>query len=257
MPFRLFSAIGLLCLGTTLASAAAPPVPRWSAGLGMVLSDSPYAGEGQRLRAFPLIGWEGERFYLRGPDLGMRWLQDEQVQLDAALSVRLDGFDADDLGRGALAFNGIDRELLDDRSDGIDAALSLRWQTEPLELEAELRHDVSGASQGGELRLRAARPMGAGAWRWLPFLQLRWLSADLAGYYYGISRREVLRGLPAYRPGSAWQPEVGLSLNRFFRSGWFLQGSLRYSRLPDALADSPLLEDDAESGLFLALGKGF
>lgn len=256
MTFRLFSAMALLCLGTTLASAAPPP-PRWSAGLGMVLSDSPYAGEGQRLRAFPLIGWEGERFYLRGPNLGVRLLEDESLQVGAALSVRLDGFDADDLGRRELAANGVDRDLLDDRSDGIDATLTLRWRGAPLELEAEARHDISGASEGSELRARLERPMQAGPWRWSPFLQLRWLSADLAGYYYGISQREALRGLPGYSPGSVLQPELGVALSRGFRSGWFVQGSVRYSRLPDDLADSPLLEDDAESSLFFALAKGF
>ena len=52
-------------------------------------------------------------------------------------------------------------------------------------------------------------------------------------------------------------PEAGLGLNRGFRSGWFLLANLRYAALPSALADSPLLQDDAEAGLFLALGKGF
>jgi outer membrane protein len=256
MDLRLLLA-ALLGLGAAGAAAAESPQSRWSAGLGVVLSDSPYAGEGQRLRAFPMIGWEGDRFYLRGLDLGWRMLRGPSLQLDAALSVRLDGFDAADLGRAELAANAVDRDLLDDRRDGVDATLSLRWPARPLQFEAQIRHDISGASKGAELRLRAQRGLQAGDWRWSPYLQLSWLSADLAGYYYGIDRREVQRGLPGFRPGSVWQPEVGVALNRTFGSGWFLLGNLRYSHLPDALADSPLLEDDAEAGLFLALGRGF
>lgn len=257
MNSPLSRALPLLCLMCSCSLAAQAPVPRWSAGVGMVLSDSPYAGEGQRLRAFPMLGWEGERFYFRGPDLGLRLLTDAPIQIDAALSARLDGFDARDLGRRELAPNGIDRDLLDDRSDGVDAAIKLRWPSEPLQFEAQIRHDISGASNGSELRLRVERAFAAGAWRGAPYLQTRWLSADLADYYHGLSEREVGRGLPAYRPGSVWQPELGLSVNRLFLSGWFLNINLRFSRLPDALADSPLLDDDSEAALFFALGKGF
>jgi outer membrane protein len=256
MPLRLLLIV-LLGVAAAKAAATEPAAPQWSAELGMLLSDSPYAGEGQRLRAFPLIGWQGERFYLGGLDLGWQVVRRPNMQLDAALSARLDGFEAADLGRAELAANGIDRELLDDRSDGVDATLTLRWPVRRLQFEAQFRQDVSAASKGADLRVRAQHTLSAGAWRWSPYLQLSWMSTDLAAYYFGISRREAQRGLPEYRPGSVWQPELGLGLNRSFRSEWFLLGNLRYSRLPDALADSPLLQDDAEAGLFLALGKGF
>ncbi len=249
---------GVLLGGATLGCAAAQPgPPQWSVGVGVAASDSPYAGEGQRLRAFPFIGWEGERAYLRGLDLGLRLWRAERLQLEAALSARLDGFDADDLGRVELAANGVDRDLLDDRSDGIDATLGLRTRDLPVELGAQLRHDVGGASGGSELRLRAGWPLQQAATRWTPYLQLRWLSADLADYYHGVRDDEVARGVPAWNPGSTWQPELGISLTHATRGGWLLIGNLRLSRLPDALADSPLIEDDRETGLFVAVARGF
>lgn len=238
------------------ASAQSGP-PRWSAGLGTMVSDSPYAGEGQRVRLFPYLAWEGERAYLRGPDLGLRLWLSGPMRVDVALSARLDGFEARDLGRRELAANGIDRALLDDRSDSVDAALSATWSGESLEFKAEARQDIAGASEGSELRLRLGLPQRAGAWRWTPYVQARWLSSDLADYYYGLSDREVQRGLPAYRPGSAWQPEAGLGLFRGFRSGWFTVASLRLGHLPGALADSPLIESRRETSLFMAIGRGF
>ena len=250
----------LLMLGGLVASNAVdaqPAAVRWSVGMGMVTTASPYVGEGTRVRAFPFVGWEGERAYLRGLDLGFRVHESGPWVLDAALSARLDGFDARDLDAGDLATAGIDRATLDDRNDGVDASLKLRWRGTATELQAEARHDISGASGGSELRLRAGWPLQAGSWRWTPYLQGNWLSSDLGDYYYGLEADEVLPGQSAYRPGSAWVPELGLGLNRGFASGWFVLANLRVSALPDALADSPLLEDDAQAGLFIAVGRGF
>ena len=255
---RLLSASMLLAVLTHASGVQAQPgAPECSVGLGAAVSDSPYAGEGTRVRAFPFIAWQGERAYLRGLDLGFRAWQRGPWSLDLALSGRLDGFDAKDLGRRELAANGIDRDLLDDRDDGLDAAASMRYATEQLNIDFELRHDLSGASEGGEARLRIGRPLRDGPWLWTPYVQARWLSADLAGYYYGISDGESARALPAYRPGSAVLPEAGVALNRRLGERWFLFGNLRFSALPDALSDSPLLDGDSEPALFFALGRSF
>lgn len=250
-----FSLLLLALLAGT--AAAQPAMPSRSVGIVVATSSSPYAGEGERLRAFPFIGWEGERVYLRGLDLGLRLWQNDRLQLEAALSARLDGFDAEDLGRRELATNGVDRDLLDDRSDGVDAMLGLRTRAWPIETGVQLRHDISGASGGSELRLRAGWPLQRAAWRWTPYLQLRWLSADLADYYHGVLDREAARGVPAWKPGSAWQPELGLNLTYASRLGWFVAANLRHGRLPGALADSPLVERRHESGLIVALGRAF
>lgn len=261
--FGPFSFAALLC--TTLLCAALFPTTLkaqpadtgWSVGLGAVISDSPYAGEGIRVRAFPFFGWQGERAYVRGLDVGVRAFSEGPWSLDLALSGRLDGFDARDLGRRELAANGVDRDLLEDRDDGIDAAVTVVHSSDRFNIEFALRHDLSGASQGGEARLRLGRTLRDGGWIWTPYVQARWLSADLAGYYYGISAREVARGLPAYRPGSALQAELGVAVNRRLGEHWFLFGNLRHAVLPDALADSPLVYSDSESALFMALGRRF
>lgn len=255
-PFAVRLALLAGILSSSLACAQSP-APRWSVGLGLVSTNSPYRGEGSRIRAFPFLGWEGERAYLRGLDLGVRLLERGPWALDAALSARLDGFDAGDLDVPRLTAAGVDRDRLEDRSDGIDAALTARWHSETLELQAQARHDVAGASEGSELRLRTSWPLRVGSWRWTPYVQASWRSASLADYYHGVEATERSTGMAAYRPGSTWVPEIGLGLNRGFRSGWFVLANLRYGHLPDALADSPLLEAAAETGLFLAIGRGF
>lgn len=250
----------VLCLGwlATPAAAQAPRAPGgWSVGAVMLAIDSPYAGEDSRVRAFPFLAFEGERFYLRGIEAGWRVAGGEAWRIDLGLAARLDGFDADDLGRAELAARGIDRDLLADRDDGVDLALGLDLDLGPTRLALDLRHDLAGASEGSEAALRWSLPRSFGRTRLGPYLGARWLSSDLADYYYGILDEEVARGVDGYRPGSATVFELGVELSRGFADDWFLFGDLGWSRLPGALADSPLVADDSEARLILGLGRRF
>jgi outer membrane protein len=231
------------------AQAQQPEAPpeRWAIGLGAAAIESPYAGEGERIRAFPLVSYEGDRVFLRGISGGVHLLDSGGFKLDAILSARLDGFDIDDLGRTELLANGLDPGLLSDRDDGLDAGVRISYRS-PLGLIAlEGVQDITGASEGYEFKLdyryswqfdQASLTAIAGA---------SWLSADTTSYYYGVLDEEVARGVAAYSPGSAVVPRVGLQMSRSLGSSkWQVLGALDYQFLPDELKDSPLLEPDSE-----------
>lgn len=127
---------------------------RWGIGVGVVASDSPFAGEGTRTNPIPLILFEGERFFFRGITGGAHLMQGESFGLDAIVALRLDGVAADDLGVAELARNGIDRALLDDRDDSLDMGLVGAWRGAAGELELTAKADVTGTSEGYELTAR-------------------------------------------------------------------------------------------------------
>ncbi|WP_341920732.1 MipA/OmpV family protein [Hydrocarboniphaga effusa] len=230
---------------TAFGQQPASPPRNWALGVGAALIDSPYAGEGSRLRPFPLVSYEGERVFLRGISAGVHLYDAPPFRLDALLSPRLGGFDIDDLGRSELLANGVDPELLRNRDDALDAGFRASFGSTWGSIAIEAVHDVSGVHDGYELGLdyrytwRLAQTAvtasaGAGA-----------LSSRLAGYYFGILDSEVARGVPAYSPGSAFVPRIGLTLmHAIGASNWQLLGSIEYQRLPDELRGSPLLEPD-------------
>lgn len=228
---------------------------RWSLGAGAAVIDSPYAGEGTRVRPFPLISYEGERVFLRGISGGVHLYQSHGVTFDAVLSARLYGFDIDDLGRDELQANGVDPDLLRDRDDGLDAGFRATFGAAWGSITVEGLHDVSGTSDGYEISLdyrytwlfsRTAVTANAGASR---------LSSKLADYYFGILDEEVARGVDAYLPGSAVIPRVGVTLTHAIGSSkWQLLGSAEYQFLPNELTDSPLLERDRDGAGRLVLG---
>lgn len=250
----------LLFSAATFAQEAPASSGRWTVGAGAAVIDSPYAGEGSRVRPFPLIGYEGERVFLRGTSGGVHLYQTPQLTFDAIMSARLSGFDIDDLGRSELISNGLAPGLLSDRDDGIDAGFRTTFGSSWGAISFEAVHDISDASDGYEISLdyryqwmfdQSQVTANAGASR---------MSSDLAGYYFGILDEEVSRGVTAYSPGAAVVPHVGLTLMQPIGStNWRLQGAVEYQFLPSELRDSPLLEPDQHGvgRLVLALSRSF
>lgn len=237
------------------AQEPSSPPERWAIGIGAAGIESPYSGEGERIRAFPLVSYEGEHVFLRGISGGVHLVEAGEFRLDAILSARLDGFDIDDLGRSELLANGLDASLLSDRDDGLDAGMRLSYRSPAGVIALEGLHDVTGASEGYELKLDYRYRWQINQSALTAFAGASWLSADMTRYYYGILDEEAARGITAYSPGSAVIPRVGLQLMRALgNSRWQVLGALDYQFLPDELQDSPLLEPDSEGMARVMIG---
>lgn len=232
---------------------------RWTLGVAASAIDSPYAGEGTRFRPLPLVRFQGERFFLRGGDAGVHLFKRDAFNVDAFVSGRFDGFDIDDLGRTELAANGVDAALLEDRDDGLDAGLAAGWLGRAGRIRLRAVADVSGTSDGLEASLDYGYPIRWGRTTIEPIVGARWMSSDLADYYYGTLDAEVARGVPLYRPGAAVVPRLGLSFARALTPRWTLVGRLEYEILPDEITDSPLLEPDTDgtASLMIGIGRSF
>lgn len=248
-----------LVLSTVSGLAAAQQAPRWGLGIGTAVSDSVYAGEGTRVTPFPLVSYEGERFFWRGISGGAHLMKGAAFNLDATLSARIDGIDRDDFGVDELARNGIDRRLLEDRDDALDLGLAASWRGAAGQLTIGAKGDVTGTSKGFEASVTYAYPIQWGATRISPNIGVAHYSKKLANYYYGTLPEEVARGVRRYEPGSAAIARVGIDVVRPFAGRWALIGNVSYRKLPGKLSDSPLLEKDTDGVVsgFIGLSRGF
>jgi outer membrane protein len=264
----------LVCLGL-LVCAAAPvsaqvvsesnreagqaSASRWRIGLAVASREGIYAGEDDRTLVFPNVSYEGERFFWRGAQAGLHLFSRGGFVLDGYVAGRLDGVDADDFGVTELAERGIDRRLLEDRDDAADVGMSARWRGAAGELELDARADVTSTSEGQQASITYRYPFRAGGWQLTPGVGVRWLSSDLADYYYGTLDEEIARGVVRYRPGSVTVPTASLILMRPFAEKWLFIASAEYRRLPSALRDSPLVERDTDGGATVMVGfsRGF
>lgn len=232
---------------------------RWSIGIAGVLRDSEYAGEGNRSIVFPIVGYEGERFFLRGPIAGYRLVDRDRFGLNAFVAARLDGIDADDFGTEELARRGIDRDLLEDRDDSADAGLSAAWKDGAGELELDVRADITNTSDGYQFTVNYRYPIRIGRVTLTPGLGAAVMSDDMANYYYGTLDEEVAHGVVDYKPGRSTVPHVGVSAVVPFASRWLFLANAQVRSLPDEIRDSPLLGHDVDNvtTLFLGVSRRF
>lgn len=250
-------------LAAPFASHAQEPEPRdggWGLGLGVAVRDTLYAGENNRAQPFPLITYEGERFYLRGTSLGYRFVDTRTATISAFVAARLDGIDAEDFGRRALAARGIDRDLLEDRDRAADIGVSLVLKTGSAgEFEFDVRGDATGTSDGYQASIDYRHPFRAGSVTLIPSVGVVALSDKLADYYYGTLPEEIARGVADYRPGSATIARVGLTAIVPAGPQWTLFASVGADAYPDEITDSPLIEEDTDvvPSLFLGVTRNF
>lgn len=244
----------LLLVPATLFAQEAPSVavprtdlPRWSLGMGGALRDSEFAGEGTRTLAIPYVGFEGDRFYLRGATVGYRFVENPGFVVSTFIAGRFDGLDADDFGRAELARRGVDRDLLSDRDDSADLGLALVHRSTLGELELDARGDIADASGGYQLSLEYRYPFRVGEVAITPGVGANVLSKDMANYYYGTLDEEVARGVVDYKPGEAVVPYAVLGVFVPLGPRWMLSANAQYRSLPDELQDSPLVEEGTES----------
>lgn len=259
---RALRALSPACLLTMLASASsnaqAQQPARWGIGAATVMSVNPYAGRGARIIPFPAITYESDSFYFFGIRGGAHLYDDQGFSLDAFAAARLDGIDADEFGRSELAKNGIDRDDLSNRKDGVDLGLSASLTRPYGRFTLEASGDVSGASEGMEVEIGYAYPFRfAPRLMVTPSINLSWMSSKLTNYYYGTMDKEVERGVVLYRPGDSFVPQVGIELRYGFAQRWAFLGMASYSRFTADLADSPLLESGNAYSLILAVQRTF
>jgi outer membrane protein len=258
------AAVVLLSALTGVTGAYAQPKPEpgaspWSLGVGVAARTDIYAGESAKLRAVPLISYQGEKFFWRGISGGYHVLSRDGFTLDATLGARLAGIKKEDFGVAELAARGINRNLLEDRDIGLDLGIAGSFKGPMGVVELALKADVSGASKGYEASAKYGYPLQWGSATITPNVAVSHYSAKLANYYYGTLDAEVARGVVDYKPGSAVIPRVGIDLMRPFADKWMLTGGLSYSALPSKIRNSPLVDRDANgvTSVFVGVSRKF
>jgi outer membrane protein len=186
----------ILCFTPLASQAQSSEPPRsdeaptgWSIGLGVATRAPIYEGESSRTLPVPLIGYEGERFYLQGTSVGYRVIKNDRFTLKAYVSANTNGIDADKLGRNELAQRGIDRNLLEDRDFGADAGITASWKTGIGVFETDVRGDISNTSDGYQASFDYSAPFPVGNAIIVPGVGITAYSSDLTNYYYGFQMK--------------------------------------------------------------------
>jgi MipA family protein len=231
-----------------LSSLIVPPA---AAGLGVAMRTqrSPYEGAGTRYDLLPLYLYEGERVYLRSTRVGLKLWEASKHQIALILEQRLEGFPADDVPESLAGMEG--------RDETVDFGLTYRYRARWGTLQAELVHDVTGESNGTELRLGYYFDWMRGRLVLRPSAMLGARSANLNDYYYGVRPEEATGSRPAYSPGADFELWVGVHASYRLLESWRVLASLGLLLAGREVRDSPIVRDGVEPTALLGVAYDF
>ena len=232
-------------LAATAAGAASDPfidvLPTGGAAVGYLFGfeRSTYQGAERRSDQLPLYFYEGERGYLHGTRLGLKFAG-EAWRFDAFLAYRFEGFTRDNRPASTTG--------LDPREPGFDAGVSLRrplaWGTPYV----ELLRDASHSSEGTELRAGYWNGWRRGRLTLRPNLFLAWRDAKLNDHYYGT---------PDYHAGAGLDVQAALYASYALTESWNLLGSVSATRRSHEITASPLARGGLQSEAFVGFMYDF
>lgn len=252
---------------TEVAGASTPQESRWQLGIGL--------GYGERSNPLiqsddiPIvvdvdIAWFGDRFFFDNGDLGLTFVANEFVTVNAVARANSDRvffgktntrFVTADLTGQPLA-EGVDLEV-PDRDYAVEMGLELladgRWGR----VQMTAHHDVSNTHDGYEIR--ADYSVGWRNQRWYlgPSIGLSYKSVDMNNYYWGVRPDEANDALPAYEAESGINAHARLQFGYQISRHWTFALVGEFERLNSAAASSPVVDNRNVIGYFAGFGYLF
>ena len=220
-------------------------------GAGGSVSSSPYKGYGPDWLPFPMITYEGERFFIRGYTAGVKIINLPYLELSAFAGYDSTSFEASESSNRRL-------RRLEDRSPSAQAGMELRLLSPYGMFHASGAGDVLSRSNGFNGDIGFIQSIEFGPLELLPAVGAYWSDARYNSYYYGVTRKEARKsGLGAYAPGSGFAPYVSFAIDYSLTEQWelFCQGEVTF--LSGAVKDSPMVGETHTQSLTLGLTYTF
>lgn len=247
------SAVSLCSLFCTAAYAQSAPQQSsaWTLGIGAVWSPSPYRSYSNQAWPLPLVNYEGKLFYFRGATFGFRLFTTDTDEFSLTASPLGNRFIHDDSNDPQL------RRLSDRDISGL-AGVAWRHHADWGVLQASAQKEFTGHGGGEVFDANYSYPIKEGSLTLTPTVGLTFNSGAINTYYYGISAADALRsGLPFYRAAGGSSPYLGIAASYKLSQSWAAFAALRYTRLPNAVKDSPMVDASQTQSFLVALSHTF
>jgi MipA family protein len=237
---QVYAALAAVCASFSVFASSDPfadVLPDGGAAVGYVWRHerSTYRGAEGGLDNVPLYLYEGERAYLHGTRLGLKFKQDAW-RFDLFVRYRFEGFTRGNRPQSAATLGIEAREPGWDA--GVSARRSLAWGTPYV----ELLRDASHSSEGTELRAGYWNEWRRGRLTLKPHAMLAWRNSRLNNYYYGT---------PGYGAGAGIDAQAALYASYAVTESWNLLGGVSATRRSTEVTSSPIAQGGLQNELFL------
>jgi outer membrane protein len=209
-------------------------------GGGAFVQTEPYVGVPARVYPAPVVAYEGERLFVRSAIVGYRIISNRGLMIGPLVQPRVEGFQADD----SPFLRG-----MSDRQWSVDGGVNIEVVT-PVGLSGvSLVSDLLGRSRGQEVEFRHLIMLPVLGFQLIPSGGVRWKSARLVDYYYGVRPNETLPDRPAYEGEQAFDPFLRLVVRHSLTKHWSLFSDAQWEWLAREITNSPIVGKDYQLGL--------
>lgn len=143
---------------------------KWTIGGGLIVYQSPYEGEGNRIIPFPYISYDNGSVFLNGQTLGYHLNKNSE----SGLFVDLIGTVNDVAGVGRSSIN-------------FDLGLRAGFANKNIYFDVSVFQDVTSKHSGQRVIAKIAKPINQGILSLVPSLSAQWMSRKAVNHLYGIS----------------------------------------------------------------------
>lgn len=240
-----------LCWIPAAAQSASVPSVSLSVGLGAYFAASPYRNYTNPALPIPMLRFDGKSFYVHGATAGYRLYKTGEDEFSIVASPLWQRFLPQDTHDPRL-------QRLSERDISGSAGLAWRHHAAWGVLKASAQKEFTGHGGGSVFDASYGYPLTQGNLRMTPEVGAAYASSALNDYYYGVSPAEAASsGLPGYRPGGGTSPYLGIVASYQVSRSWVASAGLRYSILPKAIKDSPMVDSNHTESYFFALNYLF
>lgn len=229
--------------------------PEWQlqSGLGIAYSDQPWVGIKSKAHIVPFFSAQYGNWSFLGDSLvSYQFIEQEEYSLAVGIDYRDDTYDSDNFitsGKSkSKVFNGYTSP------DGdITFDISGHWEM----INWNIKQDVSGNSKGLTADVEIVAPLLSIGDRFVVegSLGAQWLSAKYSNHVYGISGKNinVSKGRNAYTLGASTNFNIGLNATYIINDNWAAVGGYTYTKLDKKIENSPLIDSNKSSNLYLGI----
>lgn len=229
--FRVSVLFGIFCSPVVNASDNS-----WSLGASTVFELLPYKGIESEVLPFPMIGYEGERFYINGASAGAYLWKGQQDRLALNIYYSPLHFKPGDSDDDAM-------KALDKRRSTMMAGLSYKYTANWGSVRTSISSDALNTSNGLNADAAYLYSINMNKLTLTPGIGAGWHNSNFNHYYYGITHSESQRsGLAQYDAKSSWAPYVEFTANYSLNDQWHIFASGRYISLSSEVKDSPMVD---------------
>ena len=219
-------------------------------GTGVLLTESPFEGEGTLSNPIPLIRAQFGPVYIDGLEAG--------VTFEAASGPITPYISAFVAGRVTPA--------RDRQKFTADAGVRVGVSSVLGELSGEYRRDITGEFKGEEFQLTYAYPINMGDFTLVPSAQINWLDQETANHMYGVTEGQRAKAISKNRevilpvaPITDKATNLGGSITATYSmgSGVTLIGVLSGTYFDKSIHQSPAIDQKWESTAILGIAYSF